>query len=139
MKNKILIVLPYKESLNPNKAGAVSLFVTDTKKYSKFKKNIKIFSSETKSKNMLFTNKNYINNFCLLHKNTKIDLFEIHNRPEYVYYIKKHFPNSKITLTFHNDPLNLRNSKSVSERNYLIQTCSKIIFVSLLHTYRFYT
>ena len=57
MKNKILIVLPYKESLNPNKAGAVSLFVTDTKKYSKFKKNIKIFSSETKSKNMLFTNR----------------------------------------------------------------------------------
>ena len=138
MYNKIYIILPYKESLNVNTAGAVSLYVTENLNYSIYKKNIKIISSGNLDRNKFFTNKNYIENFCKKNYGSKIDLFEIHNRPEYVYYIKKHFPNSKITLTFHNDPLNLRNSKSVSERNYLIQTCSKIIFVSRWFQQRFF-
>ena len=111
MKNKIYIILPYKESLEKNTAGAVSLYATENTHYSKYKKNIKIISSEILDKKKFFTNKNYIQDFCKIHKNLKIDLFEIHNRPEYVYYIKKYFPNSKVTLTFHNDPLNLRHSK----------------------------
>ena len=89
MKNKIYIILPYKESLNMNTAGAVSLYATENRYYSKYKKNIKIISSENLNKNKFFTNKNYIQNFCKVHKKLKIHLFEIHNRPEYVYYIKK--------------------------------------------------
>ena len=78
-KNNIYIIIPSKESLNPKKAGAVSLFVTDSKKYSKFKNNIKIFSSEKENK--IFRNKNYILDFCKEYKNKKIDIIEIHNRP----------------------------------------------------------
>ena len=139
MNNKIYIILPYKESLDKNKAGAVSLYVSENKNYSKFKKNIKIISSENENKNKFFTNKNYIKNFCKNHKNVKINLIEIHNRPEYVKHIKDYFPNCKVTLTFHNDPLNLRKSKNTKEREYLINTCSKIIFVSRWIQQRFFS
>ena len=33
-------------------------------------------------------------------------------------------------LIFHNNPLNLRGSKTVEERNILIDKCEKLIFVS---------
>ena len=42
---KISILLPYKENFSPIYAGAVSLFVKDTVKLSKFKKNITVFGS----------------------------------------------------------------------------------------------
>jgi len=38
MKKDIFIILPFKESLDPNYTGAVSLYVKNTTKYSKFKK-----------------------------------------------------------------------------------------------------
>ena len=38
MKKDIFIILPVKESLNPNPSGAGSLYVKDTTNYSKFKK-----------------------------------------------------------------------------------------------------
>ena len=55
---KISILLPYKENYSVNYAGAVSLFINDTTKLSKFKENIKIFGS-TDFKSIL--SKNYIN------------------------------------------------------------------------------
>ena len=42
---KISILLPYKENYTDNYAGAVSLFINDTVKLSKFKKDIRIFGS----------------------------------------------------------------------------------------------
>ena len=65
MKKDIFIILPYKESLNPNFAGAVSLYVKDTINYSKYKKRIQIISSDDlENKKKLFRNRNYIVNFC---------------------------------------------------------------------------
>ena len=138
VKKNIFIILPFKESLNPKLAGAVSLYVKDTTKYSKYKKNIKIISSEV-SKNKFFRNKNYILDFCKKYKHEKIDIIELHNRPEYVKYIIKYFPNSKVILFFHNDPLSLRDSQSISEREYLLNKCSKLIFISRWVQKRFYT
>ena len=64
MNKDIFIILPFKESLDPNYAGAVSLYVKDTTNYSKFKKRISIISSDDFKKSDLFRNKNYIVNFC---------------------------------------------------------------------------
>jgi glycosyltransferase involved in cell wall biosynthesis len=130
IKKKIFIILPYKESINPNFAGAVSIYVKDTSNYSKFKKEIKIISSENFDKIRIFRNKNYIMNFCNKYKNTKIDIIEIHNRPEYLTYIKKYFPSAKINLFFHNDPLTLRGSENIKEREYILSNTNKIIFLS---------
>jgi glycosyltransferase involved in cell wall biosynthesis len=130
MSKKIFIILPFKESLKPNFAGAVSIYVQDTSKYSKYKRNIKIISSDNINKGKLFRNKNYILNFCKKYKQTKIDIIEIHNRPEYLIYIKKFFPNSKIKLFFHNDPLSLRGSVNTEDREFIIKNTNKIVFIS---------
>ncbi len=137
-KGNIFIILPFKESLNKNFAGAVSIYVQDTVKYSSYKKTIKIISSDGKNKSF-FRNKNYILDFCKKYKNQKIDIIEIHNRPEYVKYIKKYFPSTKILLTIHNDPLTLRDSVKVKEREYLLRECSKIIFISRWVQNRYFT
>ena len=42
---KISILLPYKENFSPIYAGAVSLFIKDTTKISKFKKHITIYGN----------------------------------------------------------------------------------------------
>ena len=40
---KISVLLPYKENYSPSYAGAVSLFINETIKYSKYKKNTTVF------------------------------------------------------------------------------------------------
>ena len=48
---------------------------------------------------------NIITNITFNLTNKKIDIIEIHNRPEYVRHIRYYFPKTKIILFFHNDPL----------------------------------
>ena len=55
---KISILLPYKENFSPDYPGAVSIFIKDTTKLSKYKKNIIVYGS-TSFKNILL--KNYVN------------------------------------------------------------------------------
>ena len=130
MDKDIFIILPYKESLDLKKAGAVSIYVKDSLKYSKFKKRINIISSDDFSNSKLFRNKTYINKFCRKYKNNKISIIEIHNRPEYVPIINKNFPHTKIVLTYHNDPQNLRGSINSDEREKLLEICTEVVFIS---------
>ena len=147
---KISILLPYKENYSVNYAGAVSLFINDTSKLSKFKKNIRIFgSTDFKSilsknytnielnKSSLFQSQSrfYVNKFIDLQKKINADIIEIHNRPNYLKYIKK--LNSKIVLYFHNDPLEMAGSEKVMERLNLMEICEKIIFNSKWSKNRF--
>ena len=57
---KISVLLPYKENFSENYAGAVSLFVKDTIKNSKYFKSTYIFGNTNYKKPFL---KNYINVF----------------------------------------------------------------------------
>ena len=140
---KISILLPYKENYSEDYAGAVSLFINDTVKLSKFKKYITIFGS-TKFKSKLsknYTNielnqnsllqsqtRFYVSKFTELQKKIKPDIIEVHNRPNYLKYIGK--LNTKIVLYFHNDPLNMAGSQTIGERLDLLEICKKIIFNS---------
>ena len=141
---KISILLPYKENYSINYAGAVSLFINDTTKLSKFKKEITIFGNTNyksilsknyknielnKSSLFLSQSRFYLNRFVELQKNFNSDIIEVHNRPNYLKYIKK--LNSKIVLYFHNDPLNMAGSEKVKDRLNLLEKCEKIIFNSL--------
>ena len=54
---KISILLPLKENFSPSYAGAVSLFINDTLKTSKFMKNITVFGHTNYKKK--FSNKYY--------------------------------------------------------------------------------
>ena len=139
---KISILLPYKENFSPNYPGAVSIFVNSTNKESKFKKNIVVYGS-TEFKEKLSNNyvnislsrgllksqsKEYVNKFLSLQKVKKPDIIEVHNRPIYINDLK--VLNTKIVLYFHNNPITMIGSKTISERLNLLESCSKIIFNS---------
>ncbi len=139
----ISILLPFKENFTKSMAGAVSLFVKDTSKASTFKDKITIFGS-TKKKDFLLksyinldtekkffksSNTEYVKTF-LSHKFLKkTNILEIHNRPNYIKQIRDIYK-EKIFLYFHNDPLSMNGSKSISDREYLISNVDKLIFNS---------
>ena len=145
----IAILLPYKENFSKNYAGAVSIFVNDTNKLSKFKKSIKVFGS-TENKNklknyinidlkkniLLSTTNQYLNNFSKLIKNKNFDILEIHNRPHYMPFLCK-ISQTKKVLYFHNDPLKMQGSISIKDRVNLLSITDKIIFNSKWSKSRF--
>jgi len=141
---KIAILLPYKENYTKSIAGAASIMVSDFIKYSIYKKGTTVFgnlhpdrTSLTKNfvnipiKTKLFSKTlEYTNSFFKKIKNNPPDIIEIHNRPESIHILAKMRISSKLILFFHNDPLELAGSKTFLERNNLIKSCYKIIFVS---------
>ena len=155
MKNiiKIATILPYKENYTFSKAQAAAIWVCDFFKYSKHKKTNFIFGN-TKGKDYL--SENYVNininnlksklssstneyckNFIKNTKNFTFDIIEIHNRPLVFNYLKKRII-SKYILYFHNDPLSMNGSRSVSDRLNLLDDVDKIIFVSKWVQKRFF-
>ena len=141
---KIGILLPYKENFSPEYPGAVSLFVNETSKKSKYKKNIVVFGNTNFKKkfNLRYVNinlnksllssqtKNYVNKFVYFQKKYNFSIIEIHNRPIYVKYLYNRIPNNVYSLYFHNDPLSMEGSKTIKERKNLLKICYKIIFNS---------
>jgi glycosyltransferase involved in cell wall biosynthesis len=141
---KISILLPYKENFSPDYAGAVSLNINDTLKISKYKNNTIVFGN-TKYKNIfklkyknisldkkLFQsqNKKYVEEFIKLENKRNSDLIELHNRPIYLDYLIQNLDKKTYILYFHNDPLSMTGSKTISDRISLMKNCFKIIFNS---------
>ena len=144
-KIKIATILPYKEDYSFIKASAVSLWVAEFFKGSKFNNNNTVYGS-TKSKD--FLTKNYENidlktlNLRLLSttneyterlvnelKNKEFDIIEVHNRPLILFNLIKKIDNNYI-FYFHNDPLSMKGSKSISERLFILKNAKKVIFIS---------
>ncbi len=141
---KISILLPYKENFSPSYPGAVSLFVKDTAALSKYKKDIVVYGNTNFKKkypikyhNISLSefrfkskSKQYVEKFIVNEKNNPSDLIEVHNRPNYLADIVRSLGKKNLVLYFHNDPLTMLGSKSISERKYLLKICYKIIFNS---------
>ena len=141
---KIAILLPYKENFSPEYPGAVSLFINDTCRLSKYGKNIKVYGNteykklfKIKYQNINLTKqlvgsqtKLYISKFINFERKQPSDLIEIHNRPIYLKYLLARLNKRTYTLFFHNDPLSMEGSKSVKDRNFLLNNCYRIIFNS---------
>ncbi len=141
---KISILLPYKENFSPVYPGAVSLFVKDTLKFSKYKKNTTIFGNTDLKKKFNFkyqnipltkikilsSSKKYVKEFIKLEKKNSSNLIEIHNRPNYLKDLINTLSDRSYVIYFHNDPLTMKGSKTISERKYLLKNCFRIIFNS---------
>ena len=141
---KISILLPFKENFSPTYAGAVSLFINDTLKISKYKNNTIVYGNTGYKNNFklnykniflrkrLFQsqNKKYVEEFIKLEKENNSDLIELHNRPIYLNYLVNELKNRTYILYFHNDPLTMNGSTTISERIFLLKNCFKIIFNS---------
>ena len=110
---KISILLPYKENFSPEYPGAVSLFVYETTKISKFRKDITVYGNtnfkkkfdlkykniELKKNPFSSQTRNYVKKFIDLEKKNDSTIIEIHNRPSYIQILSKtnlgHFCQSK--------------------------------------------
>ena len=145
------IILPYKENYCNNGFGAVSIWVKDfvnnssrsddiifCRKISKIKNYLTTNVKPIKLDAKLFTNLNYIKNINIELKKKNIKTVEIHNRPEYAIYLIKNNPNIHINLVFHNDPNFIRGSNDIKKKEFLINKCNKIIFVSKWVKKRFF-
>ena len=138
------ILLPYKENFSPEYPGAVSLFVFETSKKSKFQKDITVFGNtdykkkfrikyeNISLKNKLFSSqtKSYVNRFIDLQKKYNFSIIEVHNRPSYINILSEKLDKKIFSLFFHNDPLSMDGSKTINDRKKLLKTCHKIIFNS---------
>ena len=141
---KIGILLPYKENFSPEYPGAVSLFVHETSKTSKYKKNIIVFGNTNYKRKFnikycnidLFKNplrsqtKLYVNKFIQQQKKFNLSIIEVHNRPSYIPFLKDKIKDIVLSLYFHNDPLSMDGSKTIADRKNLLKSCYKIIFNS---------
>ena len=141
---KISILLPYKENFSPIYPGAVSLFVNDTVRISKYKKVITVFGNTNFTQKFKLNYKNislpkfrfqssskkYVTEFLKIEKQQKSDLIEIHNRPNYLKDLVNNLDKRNFVIYFHNDPLTMTGSKTIEQRKYLLKECYKIIFNS---------
>ena len=140
---KSAIILPLKESFSNKDFGAVSIWVNYYLNFSKLKnelvfckklpKNYKYLNNNVHPVSIegkFYTNQKYIKNISVEIKKKNINFVEIHNRPEYAFYLIQNNPELKINLIFHNDPNTIRFSNKTEYKNFLLDNCNKVIFVS---------
>jgi glycosyltransferase involved in cell wall biosynthesis len=146
MEKKIAILLPYKEKFTNNKAGAASIWVKDYLSGSKLNETTTVYGNLDKkyppilknysnidiSNFSLKKNLSYTKKFYQLCVKNNHKIIEIHNRPESLLYFHKMNKEKKFKLIFifHNNPLELRGSRNVSERIDIIEKTDYIFFVS---------
>ena len=139
MKKKIAILLPYKEKYTLKDAAAASIWVKDYLDKSNLKNQTLVFGNLNK-KNKPITN-NYFNldisninfkknyfytrKFLNIYNDFKFDIIEIHNRPESLVYLIKKKLNCKFIFVYHNNPQDLRYSRTVKERLFIANNCDQ--------------
>mgnify|MGYP001265768164 CR=1 FL=1 len=144
MNKKVAIILPYKEIYSENFAGAASIWVKDYDNLSKLSNLTTIFGNLEKKIRPLTKNfknininkttfsktKQYINFFYKDFLKNDYDIIEIHNRPEYLNFLIKKKIKSKLIFFFHNNPKDIRGSKTSKERLNILENTDKVFFVS---------
>ena len=143
--HKIATILPYKESYTHNSASAVSLWVSEFFKNSKYKDNNFIYGN-TKSRKHLTKNYKNISLNSLKYRfistsneytaklinelnKKKFQIIEVHNRPLVLFKLLDKVK-SKFIMYYHNDPLSMSGSKTIKERNEILNKVDKLIFIS---------
>ena len=143
--HKIATILPYKESYTFEHASAVSLWVSEFFKSSRFKKKNFIYGNTKPGKYLTNNYKNIsLQNLKLKFKSTsneyteklfieidkeKFDIIEVHNRPLILFKLMNKI-NTKFIMYYHNDPLSMSGSKSINERINILKKVDKLVFIS---------
>jgi len=144
MKKEIAILLPYKERYSLNEASAAAIWVKDYLEHSHLKSKTFVFGNLPGKKKPLtenFINLNILNikykknyfytkKFFEEYKKFKFEIIEIHNRPESLIFLLKKKLNCKFIFVYHNNPQDLRYSKTSKERLVIAKNCDQIFFVS---------
>lgn len=143
---KINILLPYKEQFDEKKASSVSITVKNNLLSTKYLKDINIYGRSVE--NPMFKD-NFIGlkysalsfkskNKFLAYEMSKIisrdldkkkHMIEIHNRPYLIDYLSKK-NKVPISLFFHNNPQEMKGSRSIKDRENILRKCTAIFCVS---------
>jgi len=140
------IIMPYKEVFSEKKASAVSLTIKNSWEFSKFKSSIKVFGQFTEvpfedinfvglkiNKLLHFgNNRSILMSYLNFHeKDTSLrKIIEFHNRPYLFNLAIRIVRNTPISLHFHNDPTEMRGSKTNFERMQIAKNADAVYFVS---------
>jgi glycosyltransferase involved in cell wall biosynthesis len=143
---KINILLPYKEKFDEKKASSVSITIKNNLNHSQYINNVQIFGQNTenplfkrhfcgfkysllslKSKNCFLADQMLK---VILKCDDKNQIIEIHNRPYLLERVLRKTCKFPVTLFFHNDPKTMRGSKSILEREKILDQCAAIFCVS---------
>jgi glycosyltransferase involved in cell wall biosynthesis len=143
--HKIATILPYKESYTFENASAVSLWVSEFFKNSIYKNNNFIYGNTKQGEYLTnnyrnihlnslkfrfqSTSNEYIEKLIIKLNDEKFDIIEIHNRHLVLLKLIKKI-DAKFIMYYHNDPLSMSGSKTISERNEIIEKVDKLIFIS---------
>ena len=144
MKKKIAILLPYKEKYTLKKAAAASIWLKDYLNKSKLSDQTLVYGNLENNEKAItknFVNLNisnikfkknyfYTKKFLQHHYKNNFEIIEIHNRPESLVYLVKKEISSDFIFVYHNNPQDLRFSKTVKERMFMVNNCKQIYFVS---------
>ena len=143
-KFSVSYILPIKELYSTEHYGAVSLVVSEFISSSNHDRHF-VFGKKHQLKiikygkfvprkilHIPFIKKTLLYSIsCMFYIKTKLyknNIIEIHNRPKFFKYFN--FINNHIIIFFHNDPLKMEGSRTLSERMYLINNTSRIFFNS---------
>ena len=142
---KINILLPYKEKFDKNKASSVSITVKNNLLHTKFLSDIRVYGQNVenplfkdnfhgitstifslKSKNVFLAHEMLK---IILNDSSKEQLIEVHNRPYLIDQIANNC-NFPITLFLHNDPQSMKGTKTVKDRQNILEKCEAVFCVS---------
>lgn len=142
---RIDILLPSKESFGPKNAGAISGVVLDLIEESRTSDCFRVVGSEvgTPFPGAMFKGLQprhgwlHGSNIGLaaaylhdLRLSGSPDLVEVHSRCHVASYLKKKRPDLKVVLYLHNDPRDMKGSRSTAERRRLLREMAAVICVS---------
>ncbi|NTU77229.1 MAG: glycosyltransferase family 4 protein [Alphaproteobacteria bacterium] len=140
---RIAVLLPVREHYAQSEAGAVSTVVDGFARFSRFRENLRVLGSPVSVplQGGVFRpvvpapfwhgsrTRRYLACAVKLLKG-QTDLVEIHNRPEFVPYLRRRLPQTALTLHLHNDPRTMRGAQTVAERRKLLRQLNLVVAVS---------
>lgn len=143
MSHQIAMVLPPRERFRAADAGAAALTIYALNRVSHYGDSVLVFGGQEDH----FADVNYeyvpvpfvwflgrnlaYARSCIQSLRTKsIPLIEVHNRVVLALRIKKAFPDRMVTMHFHNDSWGMGGSRTVKERQHLLQTLDAAYCVS---------
>jgi len=142
---KIDILLPAKERFSPSNAGAISGVVRDLVQASQAAKQFRIIGTDVDTSLMpdhftgLLPKRRWLNGhniglaaayLDLINATGSADLVEVHIRGQVARYLVQKRPSLRVSLYLHNDPRQMKEGHSVSQRRYLLKKLAGIICVS---------
>ena len=144
MSPKIVIALPLREGFGPAHFGAIALCVRDFTEHSRFRQQTQIFGGvdvepfadmpyqplSFRARWLGSQNRAYAKALLIQLQTLQPELLEIHNRPLLLRYVRAGGWHGKIALHLHNDPQSMRDAKTPTQRQKLLQRCAAVYCVS---------